>query len=252
MKSVLVPYHLAEPLPQLAEAFVADDAVVVAKGPADAMVTRLGEQIASRVTAHAEPSLVLSGDATTASLPVLAGLQRRGLVPSVIWLGAHAGFHTARTTRTGYLGGMTLAMIVGRAGAALRDALALHPVAEEACVVVGARDVDAAERDALGRAPIAQIALDQLGVTPLPPSPWYVHLDLDLLDPSELPPLRFPVPGGPSTGVVAAALQRLATRGTIAALGIACTLAPKGFAERDPLASVRRLVDAAFGEARGV
>ena len=80
----------------------------------------------------------------------------------------------------------------------------------------------------------------------LPPSPWYVHLDIDVIDPEELPPLRFPAPGGPSADAVAAALRVLASRGTIAALGLACTLMPKSFEQPHAFAKIAPLVDAAF------
>ena len=43
-----------------------------------------------------------------------------------------------------------------------------------------------------------------------PPEPWYVHLDVDVVDPAELPPLRFPAPGGPSVNAVTLALRTLA------------------------------------------
>jgi arginase len=245
MKSVLVPYRLAEPLASLADAFSADDAVVVAKGPAGAMVARLLEQTASRVAAHAEPTLVLSGDCTTA-LAAVAGLQRRGVRPGVVWLDAHADLETPQTTRSGDLGRMALAMLLGRAGAALREVLQLEPLAEEASVLAGARDVEPAEREALDASAVRTVAVDALADAPLPAAPWYVHLDVDLLDPAALPPLRRPVPGGPGPGAVGAALRALAARGTITALGVACTFTAQGLAQPDPLATIRPLIDAAF------
>ena len=240
-----MPYHHAEPLPALAQAFAADDAVVVSKGPAGAMVTRLYEMTAERVAAGDDAIVVVSGDCTT-SLATVAGLQRRGLSPGVIWIDAHGDFHTPRTTRSGYLGGMALAMLTGRAGASLANAIGLHAVAESACVLVDARDLDPAERDALDASAVRRIALDGLATAALPEAPWYVHLDIDVADPAELPPLRFPAPGGPSLAAVAAALRALAARGAIAAVGLACTLTAKALAEPGALDRIRPLVDATF------
>jgi arginase len=245
-RRIVVPYHHAEPLPKLADAFAAADAVVVSKGPAGAMLARLYGQVAARVAASDSPAVVASGDCTT-SLAIVAGLQRRGIAPGVIWLDAHGDFHTPHTTRSGYFGGMALAMLTGRAGASLAASIELRAIAEDVCVLAGARDLDAAERDALEASAVHRVDdVAALAHAALPPPPWYVHLDVDVLDPSELPPLRFPAPGGPPASTVAAALRALAVRGTIAALGLGCTLTPKAFEQREPLAIVAALIDAAF------
>jgi arginase len=246
VRRIAVPYHHAEPLPKLADAFPADDAVVVSKGPAGAMLVRLYDQVAARVAASDAPAIVASGDCTT-SLGIVAGLQRRGVAPGVIWLDAHGDFHTPHTTRSGYFGGMALAMMAGRAGASLARAIGLRATAEDACVLAGARDLDPAERDALGTSAVRIVAdVAALAHAALPPPPWYVHLDVDVIDPGELPPLRFPAPNGPSANAVAAALRALAARGAIAALGLACTLTPKAFELPGVLAGVEPLLDAAF------
>lgn len=242
-----MPYHHAEPLPELAGTFAAADAVVVSKGPAREMLLRLYDQVAARVASSATPAVVASGDCTT-SLAIVAGLQRRGLRPSVIWLDAHGDFHTPHTTRSGYFGGMALAMLTGRAGASLAESIGLRAIAEDKCVLAGARDLDSAERVALDASAVQRVDdVAALADAALPPPPWYVHLDIDVIDPSELPPLRFPAPDGPSANTVAAALRALASRGTIAALGLACTLTPKAFEQPDTLAKIAPLIDAALG-----
>jgi arginase len=247
VRRILVPYHHAEPLPRMAETFASDDAVIVSKGPAGAMVARLYDQVAARVAASGAPVVVASGDCTTA-LATVAGLQRRGLSPGVIWLDAHGDFHTPHTTRSGYLGGMALAMLTGRAGASLASAIGLCAVAEELCVLTGARDIDPGERELLESSAVHRVDdVAMLSHATLPPPPWYVHLDIDLIDPAELPPLRFPAPGGPSASTVANALRALASRGTVAALGLACTFAAKTFDEPDPFERIRPLIDAALG-----
>jgi len=242
VRRILVPYHHAEPLPKLADAFAADDAIVVSKGPAGAMVTRLYDQVAARVAASDEPAVVASGDCTTA-LAVVAGLQRRGLAPGVIWLDAHGDFNTPHTTRSGYLGGMALAILTGRAGTSLREAIGLSALADDACALVGARDLDPAERELLAASGVRRVDdVRDLADAPLPASPWYVHVDVDVVDPDELAPLRFPAPGGPSAAVLAGALRALAARGPIAALGLACTFLPTALSD-DPLGPIRPVLD---------
>ena len=187
--------------------------------------------------------VVASGDCTT-SLAIVAGLQRRGMAPGVIWLDAHGDFNTPRTTRSGYLGGMALALLVGRAGTSFTRTIGLQPVAEDACVLVGARDLDLAEHELLEASAVRRIDdVARLADAPLPAPPWYLHLDVDVIDPRELSPLRFPAPGGPGIPDVAAALHALARRGTIAALGLACTFTPAALAQPDVLAGVLPLID---------
>ena len=55
----------------------------------------------------------IAGDCCT-SIGVLAGLQRAGVHPTLIWFDAHGDFNTPETTPSGFLGGMPLAMITGR------------------------------------------------------------------------------------------------------------------------------------------
>jgi arginase len=166
----------------------------------------------------------------------------------VIWLDAHGDFNTPRTTRSGYLGGMALAMLTGRAGARLTGTIGLRAVPEDACVLAGARELDPLERELLDASNVQRVDdVAALARLPLPPAPWYVHLDVDVVDPSELPPLRFPARDGPSANEVAGALRALASRGTIAALGLACTFTPEALAGSDPLERIRPLIDAALG-----
>src|SRR5438309_2289869 len=83
----------------------------------------------------------------------------------------------------------------------------------------GAADLDPAEHELLAASAIRRIDdVAGLATAPLPPPPWYVHLDIDVIDPALLPPLRFPAPGGPSIDAVENALRGLASRGAVLAL----------------------------------
>jgi arginase len=242
--TILVPYHHSEAITALSDAFTANDAVIVSKGPAGAMVTRIYDMLAKRVAERDEPVVVISGDCTTA-LGTIAGLQRRGVSPGVIWLDAHADFHTAHSTRSGYLSGMALAMITGRTGVALRDAIGMTVVDDASCVIAGARDIDDGERENLAASRVRVMSLDELdAASDLPPGPWYVHVATCLFDAPELPATRHPVPGGPSLERVTATLRGLAARGTIAALGIGVISDKKALQAAGRLDALRPLIDA--------
>ncbi len=101
----------------------------------------LYERVAQAVAAERQAVLVVSGDCTT-SLAVLAGLQRAGRDPGIVWFDAHADFHTEASTTSGYLGGLPLALASGSARSPSRPSWGLRPVPERRAVLVDARDTD--------------------------------------------------------------------------------------------------------------
>jgi arginase len=150
----------------------------------------------------------VAGDCCTV-IAVLAALQRFGIDATLLWLDAHGDFNTWETTRSGFIGGMPLAMIVGRGDQGLTRAVGMKPMAEENVVLADARDLDPAEAELL-RASRVRRAYDLDTVLDLLPAdrPLHVHLDVDVLDPGEAPAMLYPVAGGPTV----AAARRLAGR----------------------------------------
>jgi len=163
-------------------------------------------------TAAGDIRAVYVGDCVL-TLGVLAGLQRRGIDPTLIWLDAHGDFHTWETTRSGFLGGMPLAMAVGRGEQTIVRAAGLTPIAEDRVVLVDGRDLDPGEAVASSR--LRHVSVDQLQAMPIPPGPLFVHLDIDVVDPVEVPAVNYPAPGGPSVRRVRDAIARLAASGQV-------------------------------------
>lgn len=224
MEILAVPYHLDERL----EGFTVGERVdreVTAELPSAGPWQRMAvlyEQVAQAIAAYAEPVLVVSGDCTT-SLGVLAGLQRSGRAPGVVWIDAHADFHTDATTTSGYLGGMPLALAAGIGTLTLPTALGLRPVPESRIVLVDARDTDPGEHVLLDRSAVRRAQVANLDTTALPDGEFYLHVDVDVCNPEEVPELLYPAPGGPAVTEVIAAVRRLAATGRVAAVGIAAT-----------------------------
>ncbi len=75
------------------------------------------------------PNLVL-GDCCQV-IPVMAGLSRAGIHPTLIWLDSHGDFNTWETTPSKFLGGMPLAMLTGRGDQRMMQAVGL--VAYQRC-----------------------------------------------------------------------------------------------------------------------
>jgi arginase len=172
-----------------------------------------------------EEVTVLSGDCVTA-VAVLAGMQRRGLDPAMVWFDAHGDFHTEATTTSGYLGGLPLAKVVGRGALTLPTALGMTALSEDRVVLVDARDLDPPEVAALASSAVRQVAVVDLAPGVLPDGPLLLHVDLDVVDPGELRGLRFPAPGGPDLDAVAAGVATVAATGRVAGLSIAATWDP--------------------------
>jgi arginase len=173
--------------------------------------------LADRVAAEMNP-LVYAGDCL-AAIGVLAGLRRAGIDPTLVWFDAHGDFHTWETTRSGFLGGMPLAMIVGRGEQTIMEGVGLAPLDERRVVLVGARDLDPGEDEAVASSALIVVppAVDLIRGD-LPPGPLHVHVDLDIVDPREMPAHNYPASGGPTLRDMQAVLARLAATGRVAAV----------------------------------
>jgi arginase len=228
-----VPYHLDEYLPDLDFALPPDE-VVTAELPTGDPWARLaplysavGDAVAAAAASatRGTPPVVVTGDCLT-SLGTVAGLQRAGGNPGIVWFDAHGDVQAPETTTSGYLAGMPLRLLTGHRPELIADRLGLRPVPERQVVLAGARDLDPPEASYLAGAQIRRYEVADLGAAELPNGPLYVHVDLDVVRPADLPGLRFPTPGGPSTAQVADALRLLLGTGRVAAVGIACSWLP--------------------------
>jgi arginase len=245
---IVSPWHLDEHLPE----FPAPAGMAEAVAPPLTAGTRAGRmrQIYTALAgpvARAGRPLLLSGDCA-AALGAVAGLQRRAGDLAVIWLDAHGDFNTPQTTTTGYLGGMPLAMLTGRAPELFCDPLGLRPLSEDATVLVDARDLDPAEREALAASRVRQVPAEpgaiEAAVRGLAGQPVYLHLDLDVVDGAELPGLRYPVTPGPGLGLVEECLTAIMATADVAGACVACTWRPEHLNQRPVITRLARTLGA--------
>jgi arginase len=190
--------------------------------------------VAERVRAAREEvalPVVLAGNCNT-SLGTVSGLGAGEV--GVIWFDSHGDLNTPETTRSGFLDGMALAALTGRCWSSLSMTIpGFQPVSEERVVLVGARELDPAEADSLQRSDIGQVhvssirssgasqalapMLDRLrGAT----RRLYVHVDLDVLDPSEGRANEFAAPVGLTAAEVCEAIAATGSELTIAGAAI--------------------------------
>jgi arginase len=236
--TILVPYHIDDPVPDLDVPLPADVTITTSLAQSSdrwqwlgTLYTQVAAAVASTVEAGAVP-IVMSGDCVTA-LGTVAGLQQAGVAPAIIWFDAHGDVQTLETTHTGYLGGLPLRILVGYRPELIADQLELRPVPEARTVLVDARDLDPPEAEYLATAEIRHVPVSQVSTMELPGGPLYLHLDLDVVDPAELPGLLFPADGGPDLDTVFGAVRQLWQTGRVVAVGVACTWLPgNGNADR--------------------
>jgi arginase len=170
--------------------------------------------------------VVLSGNCN-AAIGVIAAL---GLRTGVVWLDAHGDFNTPQTTMSGFLDGMTLATATGRCWVELaRTIEGFEPVPEQAVVLLGARDLDPGEESALARSKVVRLSAQAatIGIEPVLQSlakemtQFYLHLDLDALDPAEGRANSYSARGGFSRSDMQTLLSTIAKRLPIQALTVA-------------------------------
>jgi arginase len=225
---VLVPFHLDEQEPELAPASEDFDEIVsaeLAAGSTWERLAQLNEVLAARVALELTNDgvpVVQSGCCTTA-LGTVAGMQRAGEDPAVIWFDAHGDLHTPESSTSGYPGGMVLRQLLGDGDRTVADRLGLQPVREDDVVLVDARDLDPPEAEFLASSAVRHVRVDEVARLALPHPPYYVHVDLDILSPPDVPGARFPVPGGPTAEELVAALRGLLATHEVSAVGLACT-----------------------------
>src|SRR5450631_812355 len=194
MHVIRVPYHLDEYLPDLDLPLTPQSSVVTHLPAGDvwerlaALYSDVADEVVS-VVGRGDRPLVAAGDCTT-SLGIVAGLQRAGLDVGVVWFDAHGDLQTLETTTSGYLGGMPLRLLVGYRPELIADRLGLRPVPEQRVMLVGARDLDPPEIEFLAGSQVIRSDVEGLRVGDAPGGHLYVHLDVDVLEPSYLPGLR--------------------------------------------------------------
>lgn len=165
------------------------------------------------------PCVVYAGDCL-AAIGVLAGLQQKGIIPTLYWFDAHGDFNTWDTTPSGFLGGMPLAMLTGRGERTLVEGVGLAPLADDRVVLVDGRDLDPGEREAVAESSMRVCPVGEVATGEPSSGPLYVHVDVDVVDPRDLPAVNYPAGDGPGLEAVAAAVRRLAATGRVVAVSI--------------------------------
>lgn len=205
---------------------------------------------------HLKPGKSLQDDSRSLQSQGLAG--QKPLRVGLIWIDAHADFNTPETTLSGMLGGMPVAIAAGMCLTRLRLKSGLDPALPTKYIVMaGLRDVDPLEQELLDRSQCEYISVDDIRdlsdnlnrqmerlsrLTEI----IYIHIDMDVLDPSEVKGHPLTAPEGPTSHELAAALEVMFQHKKAAAIGIASM--PFGEKDKDQLSlqAAYRLIEGAI------
>lgn len=199
-------------------------------GTSFAVYDRISEEV-RRARGRDRLAVVLTSSCG-AAIGAVSGMARgdRG----VLWLDRHGDFNTPDTTESGLLDGTTLASLTGRCWRTMCSNVRGYEVVGDGDVVlIGARDLDEGEADLLAASDVITLptaepldrgfdAIDALGQRV---SSVYVHVDLDVLAPSEGSANAFVTPGGIKAEELYALLDRSMA---------ACAVEAITFASYDP------------------
>ncbi len=193
----------------------------------------LFETVSASFSAGSLP-LVLGGDHSMAAGSALAAQAYYKNI-GVIWIDAHADFHTRATTISGNPHGMPLAAITGQE----KDGLAAFYqdtagfVSPKHTVIVGARDLEDGEIESLKRSDVTVCSMTDIDLNGMRETMQkalqiagsgtagvHVSFDLDVVSPKEAPGVGTPVKGGLTYREAHLAMEMIAQSGLMRSLDL--------------------------------
>jgi arginase len=152
----------------------------------------------------------------------------------VLWLDAHADFNTPETTQSGFLDGMSLAILTGRCWYALsRSIPGFRPMDERNVVLAGIRDLDPSETDLVRDSELTVAKGKEARPTQLPEriadalrqlrsrvGQLHVHLDVDVLDDTVARGNAFAAPFGLTSDELAEVARLAASEFTVVSASV--------------------------------
>lgn len=163
-----------------------------------------------------------------------ASASQKPLRVGLVWMDAHGDMNTPETSLSGLLAGMPVAIATGLCLERLRQQCGLEvPLRSEYVTMAGVRATDPLEQEIIDQSNIHHITVEELRhLSPAIGNEMtrlskltdliYIHIDLDVLDPVEVPGHGLTAKGGPTSKELGACLEHMFTFPKAAGLGIAC------------------------------
>ena len=196
-------------------------------------LVRIHAAVADALLPFREPVITIGGDCSV-SIPAVAHVADDDV--AIVWFDAHPDFHTPATSPSGALAGMALRTVLGEGA----PELTTRTLSPHRAVLVGARLPDDDEATAVGVSAVRTVSPEELddpravvdAVIATGATRVYIHVDLDVLDPSDISGVAFAAPFGPSRTAVIAAIKAVRERFPLVGATVA------GFAPASPAAAV--------------
>jgi arginase len=191
--------------------------------------TSLAEEVKG-ILEGSELPIVLGGDHSIAigSISGVSSFYReRGETIGLIWFDAHADMNTPETSPTGNIHGMPLAVLLGHGPPELTGIEGFTPKLDPRfCAHIGARDVDAGERELIRRLGVRfftmreidergmSVCIDEaIRIASRASAGYAVTFDVDALDPGDAPGSGTVVRGGLTYREAHLSMEKIAEAG---------------------------------------
>lgn len=190
------------------------------------------------------PAIVIGGDCGVE----LGAVERVAEDSAVLWFDAHPDLNTPESSPSGAFTGMVLRTLLGEGAPAL---VPEHPVPAHRVVLAGVRSLDPGEEEYLAASGIRVLAPHEVSpesvaaaVAATGATRVYIHVDLDVLDPSEIAGLGAPEPFGVAAATLVDAIRGVLAEHTLAGAGIT-EFAPASPADAvDDMPTILRIIGA--------
>jgi arginase len=138
--------------------------------------------------------ITVGGDCAVDIAPIAAARARYGDALTVLWIDAHPDVYSPQSLPSGAFHGMVVRALLGDGPAGLTPE---QPLAPQQVVITGERAGDVSEHEYLAKTGVRRYGVDDLeraldGLR----GPVYVHIDLDVLEPTAFGSTCYPEPDG--------------------------------------------------------
>jgi arginase len=203
------------------------------------------DRLAETLNHTSGPAITIGGDCGV-ELAAIAHVATADV--AVIWFDAHPDLNTPESSTSCAFTGMVLRTLLGDGPDTLVPATPLSP---ERVILAGARSFDPAEDEYVASHAMQNIAATAVDAATLiaaveatGATSVYIHIDLDVLDPSDIAGLGYPEPFGVRATTLADTIRALLARFPLAGAGIT-EFAPSSFdAAVEDMPTILRIVGA--------
>lgn len=216
---------------------------------------RLNREIAKTVQQcvnAGEFPILFSGNCH-ASVGALSGQQNKDCI--VIWYDRHGDYNTPDTSPSGYMDGMSLAILTGRCWSTAAGSIPGYaPISDRNVLLLGAHDIDPGERQTILQSGATWLMPEDFRTPALEQSILsmkkfssnaHIHLDLDVLDVAEVPANQYSGSGGISVAELLQSISLIRSQFNVQSLTIAA-YNPSVDPDKKAIACVRALLQTLF------